>query len=101
MANKNENRLHIKEVAIVKTKSEKVKARADVRFDDFELKGFKILHNEERGTDYVTPPSDQAGVYWRPLFRTEKESDWKRICQRILKEYDESLIREAVEEIEN
>jgi len=89
--------LKIISIEFVKTKSEKVLARADVHFEGFLLKGFKILRNLEN-KDYVTPPSYLSPKGWRQLFKTDSEEDWKDIQHRILEEYDKHLINESLEE---
>jgi hypothetical protein len=91
--------LKIFEITFLKTKSEKVRARADVHFVGFTLKGFKIIHDEETGKNYITPPSYQAGVFWRPLFKTDSPEVWKEICDQILKDYEESLMKDSIEEL--
>lgn len=81
--------MKIIEVQIVKTNSEKVKARADVHFEGFLLKGFKVIQDPNTGKEFVTPPSYQAGNYWRPLFKTDTNEDWQEIQRRILETYEE------------
>ena len=90
-------KMKILEVALVKTKSDKVKARADISFDGFILKGFKVIQ-DKTGKVYVTPPSYQAGSFWRPLFKTETEEDWKAIQQAVLDKFDKSQIDEVFDE---
>lgn len=90
--------MKIQEVEIVKTKSEKVKARADVHFGWFWLKGFKILFDEEKNRNYVTPPSYLSGFGWRALFKTDNKEDWNDIQKRILKTFDEYEIEESMKE---
>lgn len=89
--------MKILEVALVKTKSEKVKARADIHFDGFLLKGFKVIQDKE-GKVYVTPPSYQAGSFWRPLFKTDIEDDWKEIQRTVLDKFEKSQIDESFDE---
>ncbi len=91
--------LEIIRVEIIKTKSETVRARADVYFQRFWVKGFKVLLDE--GKEYVMPPSYRAGVYWRPLFRTESKEDWQEIVRRVLKEYEGFLMKESADETFN
>ncbi len=75
-------------------------ARADVHFNSFWLKGFKILRDKLTGKEYVTPPSYKAGVYWRPLFRTDSTSDWQEIHRFILDQFNQHLMKEAVDQIQ-
>lgn len=91
--------MKILEIEIVKTKSEKVKARADIHFDGFLLKGFKILQDEETKKEYVTPPSYQAGNFWRPLFKTDSPDDWQEIQRRVLTKFNQVQIEEVANEI--
>lgn len=90
--------MKIIEVIFLETSSEKVLARADVHFDEFLLKGFKVLRSEKTNKEYVTAPSYKAGIYWRPLFKTDSLEDWQQIQERILKEFNEKEIRESLEE---
>jgi DNA-binding cell septation regulator SpoVG len=82
--------MKILEVALVKTKSEKVKARADIHFDGFLLKGFKVIQ--------VTPPSYQAGPFWRQLFKTDSEDDWKEIQRTVLDKFEKLQMEESFDE---
>lgn len=93
-----EKKLKILEVAIVKTKSESVKARADIHFDGFWLKGFKIIQDRKTLQEYVTPPSYLSDKGWRELFRTDGAKDWHEIQRRVLKEYEELQMKESVDE---
>jgi hypothetical protein len=79
--------MKIIEIQIVKTKSENVKARIDIHFEGFWLKGFKILQDPETKKEYVTPPSYKSFEGWRPLFKTDDSEDWKLLQQRILEKY--------------
>jgi len=90
--------MNITSVEIIKAKSEKVIARADVTFDWFILKGFKILRDNKTGKEYVTPPSYQAGLFWRPLFRTNSPADWEKLQRLILEQYNQKLMQESVGE---
>jgi len=90
--------MKITEIQFVKTKSEKVKARADLHFDWFWLKGFKILFDENSKRNFVTPPSYLSGMGWRALFKTDNKEDWDYIQKRILEEFDENQIKESIEE---
>lgn len=92
-------KLRIIEINFIKVKSEKVLARADVHFDGFWLRGFKILRDEKTGKEYVTPPSYFAGNGWRALFRTDSKKDWKQICRHILKEFNRYQLKESANEI--
>lgn len=91
-------KMKILEVQIVKTKSEKVRARADVHFDGFILKGFKILQDEDTKKEYVTPPSYLSPSGWRALFKTDLPEDWQEIQRRILEEYNLNQMKEVVDE---
>lgn len=90
--------INITSIEIIKAKSEKVIARADVTFDWFILKGFKILRDNQTSKEYVTPPSYQAGPFWRPLFRTNTPGDWEILQRLILEQYNQKLMQEAVDE---
>jgi hypothetical protein len=91
--------MKIIEIQIVKTKSESVVARADVHFEGFWMKGFKVMREKETSKEFVTPPSYRAGMYWRPLFRTDDAKDWQEIQRRILEKHNEEQIGETVEDI--
>lgn len=86
-------------VEIIKTKSEKVKARADVHFEGFWLKGFKVIKDVETSKEFVTPPSYLSGHGWRALFRTDSSEDWTKIQREILQAYEEKQLEESVEEV--
>lgn len=90
--------MKILEVTFLESKSEKVIARADVHFEEFILKGFKVLKDEKTNKQYVTPPSYKAGVYWRPLFRTDSVDEWHNIQNRIIEEYEKKQIEESMQE---
>lgn len=90
--------MKILEVTFLESKSEKVLARADVHFDGFLLKGFKVLKDEKTNKEYVTAPSYKAGIYWRPLFRTDTVEDWQQIQERVLQKFNEKQIKESIEE---
>lgn len=89
--------MKILEVQLIKTSKGQVKARADILFDGFTLKGFKVIQNSE-GKTYVTPPSYLAGSFWRPLFKTESEEDWNEIQRKVLDEFSKREIEEIFEE---
>lgn len=89
--------MKILEVQIVKTKSESVRARADVHFEGFLLKGSKIIWDKEKRKEFVTPPSYLSGMGWRPLFKTDSPEDWQEIQRRILEEYNQTLIKETAD----
>lgn len=89
--------MKILEVQIVKTKSEKVKARADIHFDGFELKGFKVIV-DENGKEFVTPPSYLSPKGWRALFKTDNPEDWQEIQRRVLETFNNIQIAEFAEE---
>ena len=88
-------------VSFIKVKaSETVKARADVEFVDFVLKGFKVISKPDTTKNYVTPPSYfSKGNGWRPLFKTNKIEDWEEIQRFILAEFDDYEIREFTDEV--
>lgn len=90
-------KMKILEIQIIKTKSDKVRARADVHFEGFWLKGFKVIQDPETKREYVTPPSYQSPQGWRALFKTDSPEDWQEIQRRILEEHTHALIKEAVE----
>lgn len=88
--------MKIIEIQLVKADKGKVRARADIIFDWFTLKGFKVIQNNE-GKTYVTPPSYQAGNFWRPLFKTESKEDWDEIQRCVLKKFETKEIEETLE----
>lgn len=91
--------MKIIEVTILKAGGGKVVARADVHFEGFLLKGFKVIQDPSTHKEYVTPPSYLAGGrFWRPLFKTDNEADWKEIQQQILNQYNTQQIQEVVDE---
>lgn len=93
--------LKIKEIQIIEVNKGQVLARADVCFEGFVLKGFKILRDKElTGKEYVTPPSYKSPKGWRPLFKTDSKDEWNKICSAILKKYEEFLINKALEGVE-
>lgn len=89
-------KMKIIEIILVKADKGKVKARADIVFDGFTLKGFKVIENDD-GKTYVTPPSYLAGTFWRPLFKTETEEDWKEIQRRVIDKFTDKEIEESLE----
>lgn len=91
-------KMKILEVQIVKAKSEKVRARADVHFEGFWLKGFKVIQDPETKKEYVTPPSYSSPQGWRTLFKTDSPEDWQEIQRRILEKYNQTLMKEAADE---
>lgn len=91
-------KLKILSVEFVKTKSEKVRVRADVNFDGFILKGFKIIRDPKTGKEYVTPPSYLSPKGWRPLFKTDDPKDWDEIQRRILNDFLDKEIEEFSDE---
>jgi|WetSurMetagenome_2_1015567.scaffolds.fasta_scaffold67445_2 hypothetical protein len=90
--------MRITDVKFIKTTSKKVKARADIHFDWFLLKGFKIIWDEKKKKNYVTPPSYMAGRYWRELFRTDYPEDWDEIQRKALEAFDFYEMEESVNE---
>ena len=89
-------KMKIQEILLVKAEKGKVKARADIVFEGFTLKGFKVIQDES-GKTYVTPPSYQAGGFWRPLFKTEKKEDWEQIQHEVIDKYENKEIEECLE----
>jgi len=92
------NILEVKEVVIVRTKSTTVRARADILFQGFWVKGFKVMQ-DDTGKEFVTAPSYRAGQFWRALFKTERKKDWQEICHQVLKKYNSWSLKESVSEI--
>lgn len=92
--------MKITKVVIVKTNSDKVLARADVFFEEFILKGFKVLRDEKTLHEYVTPPSYLSKMGWRPLFRTVDPEDWRTIEKEITKTYKEEFMKESADELD-
>ena len=90
--------MDILEIIFVKTKSEKVIVRADVHFEGFLLKGFKVLRNDETGREYVTPPSYLSAKGWRPIFKTDNPATWQKIQEKILDEFDNKQIADFADE---
>lgn len=90
-------KMKIIEIQILKTKSEKVQARADIHFDGFELKGFKVI-KDESGKEFVTPPSYLSPKGWRSLFKTDSPDDWQEIQKQVLEKFNTNLIKEVFEE---
>lgn len=90
--------MKILEINILKTKSETVLARADVHFEGFVLKGFKILLDHQKHKEYVTPPSYKSLMGWRPLFKTDEPEEWQEIQRQILDAYNTHLMNEVTEE---
>ncbi|MFZ5366498.1 MAG: hypothetical protein ACOZBZ_04410 [Patescibacteria group bacterium] len=90
-------KLKILSIDIFKANKGEVIARADIHFDGFLVKGFKVLRDES-GANYVTPPSYLSPHGWRPIFKTDSPEDWQAIKNGILKSYDEYLMKEAMEE---
>ena len=89
--------MKIKDIKLIKADKGMVKARVDITFDGFILKGFKVIKDNE-GKTYVTPPSYLAGTYWRPLFFTETEEDWNQIQKRVLETFNNQEIEEVLNE---
>ena len=90
-------KMKIKDIKLIKADKGMVKARVDITFDGFILKGFKVIKDNE-GKTYVTPPSYLAGTYWRPLFFTETEEDWNQIQKRVLETFNNQEIEEVLNE---
>lgn len=88
--------MNILDITFLESSSGHVIARADVHFEGFTLKGFKILKDEETNKEFVTPPSYKAGTIWRWLFKTDSLEDWKHIKQRILDEYNAKQIEDSM-----
>lgn len=93
-----DTKLKIIDVSFIKASSPKIKARADVQFDGFILKGFKVIFDSENHKDYVTPPSYfSPGKGWRMLFRTDNPKDWQQIQSIVLKKYSEYELKDSIE----
>ena len=90
--------LKIIEVTFVKAQKGKVIARADVHFDGFVLKGFKII-KDPSGKEYVTPPSYKSGMGWRKLFTTDSKDEWQKIQARIHGDFNKKQMRESIDEM--
>lgn len=90
--------MNIANVTIIKTVSSTVLARADITFDWFELKGFKILQNQQSKKVYVTPPSYHSPSGWRQLFRTLQEKDWEQITSKVIQKYEEEEMKSFIDE---
>jgi hypothetical protein len=90
--------MKIKNINIIKSKSESVLARADVEFEDHIDRGFKIPHDSKTNKEYVTPPSYYTPGGWRPLFKTHTKEDWVILSSRIIKAYNEKQIEESLNE---
>lgn len=88
--------MKIKEIKLIKADKGMVMARADITFEGFLLKGFKVVQNKE-GKTYVTPPSYLAGTFWRPLFFTETKEDWAEIQRQVLEVFSDQQIEEVFE----
>lgn len=89
--------MKILEVTFLDSTSEKVLARADVHFEGFILKGFKVFRHEKTKEEYVTPPSYLSKSGWRPLFKTDTIDDWQYICSRIIEEFNKKQINDSLE----
>ena len=90
--------LKIVEVTFVKAQSGQVIARADVHFDGFVLKGFKVI-KDPSGKEYITPPSYESSKGWRKLFITDSKDEWQKIQARILNDFNEKQMKESADEI--
>jgi DNA-binding cell septation regulator SpoVG len=89
--------MKIIEINLVKADKGKVKARADILFEGFMIKGFKVIQ-DDGGKTYVTPPSYNAAGFWRPLFKTESEEDWKEIQRKVLEVFNSQQLKEVSDE---
>lgn len=89
--------MKIVSVKFISTNSPSVLARADVIFDEFELKGFKVI-KDKNNKEYITPPSYPAGSFWRPLFHTSEER-WSDIQTTIRKRFNEWQIEQSLDEV--
>jgi hypothetical protein len=81
----------IKSIKITLTEPYFIKAKADVHFEGFELKGFIITEDPSTDTVSVAAPSYKTPHGWFPLFKTDDPNEWKVIQNRILDEYHKSL----------
>lgn len=86
------------EITFVKTEKGKVIARADVHFDGFILKGFKVIR-DSLGKEYVTPPSYESPKGWRKTFITDSKEEWQKIQARILDDFSKKQMKESADEI--
>lgn len=91
--------MKIIKINIVKTNSTTVCARADVNFEDFILKGFKVLRDSKTLKEYVTPPSYLSKMGWRPLFRTVDPQDWHDLEKEILHAFNTNTLKESADEL--
>ncbi|MFH0750048.1 MAG: septation protein SpoVG family protein [Candidatus Gottesmanbacteria bacterium] len=94
--------MKITEITIQKiNKSEtKVLARVDIQFEEFLLKGFKVIQAEDTTKQFVTPPSYLSDKGWRPLFKTSDPSEWKKIVAAVLSRYNEHLMKQVTDQIQ-
>lgn len=91
--------LKILEISFVKTRSDSVKARVDIHFEGFTLKGFKVLQDEGTKRYFLTPPSYLSPKGWRKLFKTDHFEDWQEIQRCVLERFDRLQMEEAAEAI--
>lgn len=78
----------------------KVLVRADILFEEFELRGFKVVSDSDNPTkQYIVPPSYRSDKGWRALFKTVNPQDWQKINAVVLAEYNKYLINESLEDI--
>ncbi len=84
-----DNKLKILEVKFMNASSPSVIARADIHFDGFTLKGFKVAVSQETQKKYVLPPSYNSASGWRLLFSTDSKQDWQMIQNRVLADFQE------------
>lgn len=90
--------MKILEVTFLESKSEKVLARADIHFEGFLLKGFKVLQDPVSKKEYVTPPSYSSPNGWRKLFKTDKPEDWEMIQKIVLEAYTKKQIKDSLDD---
>lgn len=84
----NENKLKILDVKFIDAHSDSVIARADIHFDGFTLKGFKVAVEPSTQKKYIMPPSYRSSMGWRMLFNTDSKEDWAMIQNRVLVEFE-------------
>jgi len=77
-----------------------VVSRVDIHFDGFWLKGFKVIRDRDSNKEYVTPPSYRSPKGWRALFLTDSKTDWQKIVASVLSAYNEHLIKESADQIQ-
>lgn len=95
--------MKITEVKFQKITNEdtKVLVRVDIHFEEFWLKGFKIIRDPETKKEYLTPPSYRSPKGWRAIFATDEENEWQKIRGRVLDEYNQYLMKQSADEVKD